>query len=186
MKRAKYKPLLVLLFTFLLGCAFTSVVWVALAASKAEGDIDPIELVPMELDFIPKPEDRFMGLPPAPDCWHLYDNSNHGEWSKCMGVEYQSRKRRGDRMNKGDGEITRVILDLEFFDTVYDLRHTLKTKGGCTDCGDTLGISHCTRDVEKNEAQCRILTVRPKRIDDGPTTVLGHEVEHGVYGRFHK
>jgi len=174
MKRAKYNPLLVLLLTFLLGCAFTSVVWVALAAS-AKGDIDPIELEP----------ESFIGLPPAPDCWHLYDNSQHAEWSECMGVEYRSRQRRGAVMRK-EGEITRVILDFEFFDTVKQLRHTLRTKGGCTDCGDTLGISHCKRDIEANEAECRILTVRPKRVDDGPTTVLGHEVEHGIYGRFHK
>ncbi len=163
-------PVWILLFTFVMGVVVTLTV---LRAVQPKGDIDPIELDP----------------PSAPDCWHLYDNSNHAEWSKCMGVEYrsnwQSRNRRGAVMRK-EGEITRVISDFVFFDTVKQLRHDLATKGKCTDCGDTMGISHCKRDLEANVAECLILTVRPKRVDDGPTTVLGHEVEHGIYGRFHK
>ena len=30
----------------------------------------------------------FMGLPPPPDCAHLYNVSKHKEWASCMGVRY--------------------------------------------------------------------------------------------------
>lgn len=29
---------------------------------------------------------RYMGLPPAPDCWHLYNKNRTDEWVECMGV----------------------------------------------------------------------------------------------------
>ncbi len=31
---------------------------------------------------------RYMNLPSAPDCWHLYNKDKHREWASCMGVGY--------------------------------------------------------------------------------------------------
>ncbi len=33
---------------------------------------------------------RYMNLPPAPDCWHLYNKEGkHEKWAACMGVGYE-------------------------------------------------------------------------------------------------
>jgi hypothetical protein len=29
------------------------------------------------------------------------------------------------------------------------------------------------------------MVVRPKKVDDNATRVIGHEVMHGIYGRYH-
>lgn len=32
---------------------------------------------------------RYMAIPTAPDCWHLYDKpGKHDAWAECMGVRY--------------------------------------------------------------------------------------------------
>ncbi len=35
-------------------------------------------------------EASYMGLPPAPDCSHLYNVGKSNEWRKCMGVGLRS------------------------------------------------------------------------------------------------
>ncbi len=85
-----------------------------------------------------------------------------------------------------DVEIQNITLELRYFDSENDLKEALKKRGGCKDCQKVKGISLCKRNLEEATAHCIILLVRPKKVDDDATTSLGHEVMHGIYGKYHK
>ena len=149
-------------------------VWVIATHIVPEGDIEPIDLYPSE--------GRVMGLPAAPDCWHLYDNEQSIEWWDCMGVGLKSSR---EPVVPEGGEVVRVVAKFIIFDSERALQYALKTRGGCRDCDTTEGISNCKRDLDEGIAECLIMVVRPKKVDDNATRVIGHEIMHGIYGRYH-
>jgi hypothetical protein len=72
-------------------------------------------------------------------------------------------------------EITNVVSTLYLFDTRAEMEEYLEVSG-------ISGYSECFRNEEHNIAYCDIYSVRPTEVDDDPTTTVGHEVLHGVYG----
>ena len=60
---------------------FLSVMLYAILSNRP----DPIE--------VSMPEPRFMGLPRAPDCGHLYDVDRNRDWAACMLVPYRKSTR---------------------------------------------------------------------------------------------
>jgi hypothetical protein len=167
MKRMAKNPLWILGAVFLAGVAFTLlVVW---TLRPTTGDIEPIELEPPS----------FMGIPTL-NC--LRDGLKGEAWFECMGVGYKSSRK---TIEPEDGEITQVSAKFVIFDSEKALQYALKTRGGCRDCDTTEGISNCKRDLLANTAHCLIMVVRPKKVDDNATRVIGHEVMHGIYGRYH-
>ena len=60
--------------------------------SYSEPNWDRVRYPEQSEDRIPG-DTRFMGMPPPPDCGHLYNHpGKHREWSECMGVGYSSSK----------------------------------------------------------------------------------------------
>jgi len=53
----------------------------------------PAEFKKREAQPEPARVERFMGLPAAPDCSHLYNNDRSREWAACMGVPYRLRSK---------------------------------------------------------------------------------------------
>lgn len=105
-------------------------------------------------------------------------------WMECMGVGYRSNR---ERINpEDDVEILDIHIKLVLYDSKRDLQRVLKYEGGCRNCSTTEGISLCKRNIDTGTATCLVHTVRSRHVDDRATRVLGHEVWHGVYGRYHE
>lgn len=60
-------------------CALALVIGIAIAGYQKEME-SPLH----------ESDRRYMGLPPAPDCSHVYNVGRPDEWQKCMGVEKRS------------------------------------------------------------------------------------------------
>ena len=58
-------------------------------------------------------------------------------------------------------------------------------RAGCRDCGTTRGISLC-KPQDDGTVLGTIMAVRPTKVDDKHTTILGHEVLHGLLGKYHE
>ena len=81
-----------------------------------------------------------------------------------------------------DGVIENVLITFFFYDSYAEMWAAIPEKFA----GKVEGLSVCERKVDKNIAYCDVYQLRPTRVDGWHTLTMGHEVEHGVFGGYHK
>ena len=82
-------------------------------------------------------------------------------------------------------DVTTVTFTVHWYESRMALQYALKVKGNCRNCGNTRGISLC-KPQDDGTVHCTIMAVRPVKVDDKHTKILGHEVLHGLLGRYHE
>ena len=84
---------------------------------------------------------------------------------------------------KPEYEITQLRIVVHWYDSDAEVTQAWQSMGGD---GEVWGFSECEAQVEYDYGACEIWVPRPRYLEGDPyMETLGHEVLHGLMGRFH-